>query len=79
MKFILLVSTIITATGDGQAAAETSAVYGNAEACTKAVEIRTGYAMSPLKGGYALSVDIDTRYGKARTRFVCSPYGEEKL
>lgn len=79
MKFILLVGTLVVGGDSGQTAAESSTVYANAEACTKAVEIRTGYPMSPTKGGYKSVVEItninNRRIGK--TTFVCSPYGEE--
>ncbi|MNE72956.1 hypothetical protein D3C81_176840 [compost metagenome] len=75
MKTILLISSLIAADGDGSAAAETTAEYASQKACIQAVEIRTGYMMQPVKGGMRLQQEIDTRYGKGRMIFVCSPYG----
>jgi hypothetical protein len=70
MKFILLVSTILTGS-NGNTAAETSAVFDSKDTCVQAVEIRTGQSMTPVKGGMKLTVNLDP----GRTVFVCSPYG----
>jgi hypothetical protein len=76
MKTILLISSLIVTNGDSNAAAETTAAYASQKACVQAVEIRTGYSMTPVKGGMRLQQEIDQRYNKgSRIIFVCSPYG----
>jgi hypothetical protein len=67
----------VLADNDGQAAAETSAVYGSKDACAQAVEIRTGKVMNAIKGGLRLEIPFKGRYGSGNTTFVCSPYGDE--
>lgn len=76
MKFILLVSTLVLADNDGQAAAESSAVFGSKDACATAVEIRTGRTMNAIKDGLRLEIPFKGRYGSGATVFVCAPYGE---
>lgn len=77
MKFILLVSTLVMADNDGQAAAESTAVFGSKDACATAVEIRAGRTMNAIKNGLRLEIPFKGRYGSGATVFVCAPYGDE--
>jgi hypothetical protein len=74
MKSILLVSSVISAVGNGgHALSESTVEYASQKACAQAVEIRTGKTMTPTNGGLRLEIPVGV--GNGKTVFVCSPYG----